>query len=282
MLGALLISVAAGLIFGHWTQVPVEVYFTKHLPYVLRALISGVLFNIANFLLIAAVFHLGISFAFLTCYGFTLMIDMIIYLIVNRFEQPLIVFIGVFLVFFSIVMINLVFKKIPSKEPFINKARTLAIIAGILTGLFYPLLRSALGRTEASPLNPFTTDLFFCIGLLLCNVVANPILMRKPLFGPPIAWQTYFKTKLPIHLIAMLGGGMWSLGLILRLIAFSYEKETTGLIFLFVNIATVINFLWGILYWKEVPKDLGLGKRVALGFGAYLLGILLISFYHLE
>jgi len=279
VIGALILSITLGFTWGTWGDFDlsfVESLLTIHLRHALRAFISGILFNIANILLIASASLTGISFSFITCFSCALVVDTIIFLTIHRFNHLHILLLGLFFILCSVMSINLIFKKNVSKELVVGKARTLAIIGGILTGLFHPLLERSLSSGGTARLDPCTAHFFFILGLLICNLFANFIFMKNPLFGQPVSIQSYFNTKKKVHLLSMLGGAIWALGMSFILFL-RYQQAPSGPLFFLINLSTAITFLWGVLLWKEVPQQLHFKKYILFCFFTYLLAISIIS-----
>ena len=77
----------------------------------------------------------------------------------------------------------------------------LSLVAGLLMGTFYPLVARAMAGDPAHPQlpppGPYAIAFFFAIGVLLINIPANWLLMKKPLDGkPPVSGADYWRAEL--------------------------------------------------------------------------------------
>lgn len=129
---------------------------------------------------------------------------------------------------------------------------------------------------EAGKLSPYTAVVIFSVGLLLSNFVWNSIIMIKPFVGEPVPFGDYFtKGTLKLHMIGILGGIIWSLGMSFSIIA----SGTAGFAISYGlgQGATMIGALWGVFIWKEF-KDapVGTNKLLALMFFSFIVGLGLI------
>lgn len=68
-------------------------------------------------------------------------------------------------------------------------------------------------------MTPYAAEFIFSVGTFVSNFLFNTILMKRPFEGSPTNYKTYFKGKLNIHLVGVLGGLVWRLGNFFNLIA---------------------------------------------------------------
>ncbi|MFZ4262570.1 GRP family sugar transporter [Sphingobacterium sp. HJSM2_6] len=253
-----------------------------HHANILNALVSGVLFNLANILLTAAIASAGMSIAFPIGIGIALVAGVFFnYLIHNQGNEQMLIA-GVALVTIAIIVNAIAYKKHQAASPTaaIGKWITVSIIAGLLMSLFYPFLASGMDLNNfeqpmEGKMTPYTAFVIFAFGIFLSNIIFNSILMRRPLAGPPINYSEYFSGKIQYHLIGLLGGAIWGLGNIFNLLAAGMAGPAIS--YGLGQGATLIAALWGVLVWKEFknasPK---VNLLLLLMFILFILGIGLI------
>lgn len=242
------------------------------------ALLSGVIFNIANLLLVAAIDIAGMAVAFPVAIGLALVIGVITNYLAAPVGNAKLLFFGVFLVTIAIIVDAIAYKKTDAKKRQSSvKGVVISIISGILMGYFYRFLVAAMSDNYSHPhigeITPYSAAFIFSIGLFLSNFIFNSIMMIKPISGKPVSYMTYFRegtTK--IHLIGILGGIIWSVGLTFNLI--SAGPAGFAISYGLGQGATLIAALWGVFIWKEfanAPK--GTHKLIYLMFLLYVSGL---------
>lgn len=248
------------------------------------ALIGGVIFNLSNILLVAAIDIAGMAVAFPVGVGLALVVGVITtYLVTKQGNVPMLT-LGVLAIVVAIVIDGLAYKRLASggkKTPM--KGIVLSVAAGLLMGWFYSFVAQAMGRIEpvtftleAGKLSPYTAILFFSTGLLLSNFLWNSIVMVKPFSGAPVAFSDYLKKgNLRLHAIGILGGVIWNLGMSFNIIAAS--KVAPSLAYGLGQGATMIGAFWGVFIWKEFKgAPPGSNKLLAAMFLFYLLGLAIL------
>jgi glucose uptake protein len=126
---------------------------------------------------------------------------------------------------------------------------------------------------EAGKLSPYTAIVLFSTGLLLSNFIWNSIMMIHPLSGAPVPFGDYFsKGNGRLHLIGILGGAIWNVGMSFSIIAAT--KADPALAYGLGQGATMIGAFWGVFIWKEFKgAPPGTNKFLAAMFAFYLLGL---------
>lgn len=99
--------------------------------------------------------------------------------------------------------------------------------------------------------------------------------MRNPVQGAPVTFADYLKADFRTHLIGMLGGVIWCLGMVcsFRAVSAASPAISYGL----SNAASVVAALWGIFVWKEF-RGAPLGAILTMMFVCYLVGLVLIVY----
>lgn len=246
------------------------------------AFIGGVVFNLANILLTAAIASAGMAVAFPIGIGLALVIGVIInYILLNK-GNPVLLFAGVGLVALAIVLNALAYSYLQrgGEKRSVGKWVGVSVLAGVLMSTFYPFVAAGMDLENfisptAGKMTPYTAFVIFASGILVSNLLFNSYLMRKPLEGKAISYRQYFRGKPAIHLVGILGGCIWGLGNLFNLIAAG--KAGPAISYGLGQGATLVAALWGVLIWKEFK---GGGRRInsliLLMFLAFLAGLGLI------
>ena len=243
------------------------------------AMIGGVVFNLANILLVAAIAIAGMSVAFPVGIGIALVLGVIVNYISNPQGNPVLIFSGVALIVIAIFLNAKAYQKLQSTANVSGKGLILSVISGCLMGLFYKYVADSMVKDfvhpEAGKLTPYTALLFFAVGVVLSSFVFNSIQMKKPFIGKAISFADYFKGKTKDHLIGIFGGLIWCIGMSLNIIASG--KAGPAVSYGLGQGATVIAALWGIYVWKEFDKGpKGIKLILNLMLLLYILGLALI------
>jgi len=245
------------------------------------ALLGGIVFNLANILLVAAIDIAGMAVAFPIGIGLALVIGVITNYVATPVGDPIILFIGVALVAIAIIIDAMAYGKLPSSGgKSKSKGLVLSIIAGIAMGFFYRFVAASMAADFASPeigkLTPYTALVLFSVGLLLSNIVFVTIIMFKPFTGDKVAPLDYFRKGNPkLHMIGILGGIIWSIGMSLSILASG--EAGFAISYGLGQGATMVAAFWGVFIWKEfktAPE--GTGKLIATMFFFFFIGLGLI------
>lgn len=245
------------------------------------ALIGGIVFNLANILLTAAIAIAGMSVAFPIGIGIALVLGVIINYMGVQKGTPALLFGGVALVMTAIILNAVAYKKASAS---VSKASAkgifLSIGAGILMSFFYRFIAVAMDLnnfTEPEPLKmtPYTASVVFATGIFISNFLFNTIMMRKPFEGTPVSYKDYFSGKLSLHLVGVLGGAIWGTGNLLNLLAAG--KAGPAVSYGLGQGATLVAAIWGVLVWKEFRHAKGKVSGLLAGmFACFIIGLILI------
>ena len=245
------------------------------------AFVGGVVFNIANLLLVAAIALTGMAIAFPVGIGLALVIGVVVNYIATPLGNPLYIFIGVALVSLAIVLDAFAYRKI-SKAGGTAKGLLIALAAGILMGFFFRFVAASISEDLANPtagmLTPYAALFVFSIGIFVSNFVFNTFFMYKPVEGEKATYRDYFKKGTPrLHLTGIAGGMIWSLGMAFSLIASG--KAGYAISYGLGQGATLIAAIWGVFIWKEF-KDAPKGTNPLLSwmFLSFVVGLGLIIY----
>ncbi|TVQ90172.1 MAG: multidrug DMT transporter permease [Bacteroidetes bacterium] len=244
------------------------------------AFLGGVVFNIANILLVAAIAIAGMAVAFPIGIGLALVIGVVVNYIATPLGNPVLLFIGVGLVTTAIVLDALAYRKLPSSTPkSTSKGVLISLLAGFLMGFFYRFVAASMATDFVNPeigrLTPYTASVIFAMGLLISNFFWNTIFMYKPLAGEKVTYHDYFsRGTTRLHLIGILGGVIWSIGMTLNIIA--AEQAGFAISYGLGQGATLVAALWGVFIWKEFKGAKGVNGLLAAMFACFIAGLTLI------
>lgn len=247
------------------------------------AFFGGVIFNLANILLSAAIAMTGMAVAFTVGIGIALVLGVVINYMSLQKGDPYLLFTGVALVSIAIILNAIAYgkKSIASKKPG-TKGIIFSVIAGVLMSFFYRFIAASMDlnnfeRPEALKMTPYTAFFIFSLGILISNLVFNTVLMKRPLEGAPLTYNDYFKGKFSLHLVGILGGIIWGIGNLFSLIAAG--KAGPAVSYGLGQGATMIAAIWGIFVWKEfknAPKQVS-GLLIGM-FIFFIIGLGLIIY----
>lgn len=244
------------------------------------ALLGGIIFNLANILLVAAIDLAGMAVAFPIGIGLALVIGVVSNYISEPIGNGLILFAGVAFVTGAIILDAMAYRKKSDHEGgSTSKGIIISVVAGILMGFFYKFVAVSMIRDfsvpEAGKFTPYTASVVFAVGLLLSNFVWNTILMYRPLSGERATYREYFtQGNLKLHMVGILGGAIWSLGMTLNIIASG--QAGFAISYGLGQGATLIAALWGVYIWKEFKGVKNVSKLLTLMFIFYVFGLALI------
>jgi glucose uptake protein len=244
-----------------------------------RAVLSGVLFNVANILLVVAIDAAGMSVAFPIGVGLALVIGTVQSYLQAPKGDALLLFGGVALVVLAMLTSALAYSRLPrvaGKGWWRGVAY--AVVAGCLMGSFYPqFMRSVSPDFTAAPilrgaLTPYTALFFFGLGLIASNLVVNTIFIQSN----GLSYADYFRGSARLHSLGILGGVIWTVAFGLNIVAAGVAGPAIS--YALGQGATLVAAIWGVCVWREfagAPK--GAGRYVALMFLGYAAGLTLIG-----
>lgn len=253
------------------------------------ALLGGILFNLANILLVAALDIAGMAVAFPVGIGIALVEGVIVNYVGEPKGNAVALFVGVAGVVIAILLAALAYKRLSAQgQRTPAKGIVLSVVAGLLMGVFYYLVAASMtsqafadahpGELEPSKLGPYAAVVLFSAGLLLSNFIWNTWVMARPFVGAPVPLTDYFsKGTVRLHAIGILGGVIWNVG-------FSFNMIASGQAGFAISYglgqgATMIAAIWGVFIWREFTNaPPGTNKLLALMFACYAIGLGLITY----
>jgi glucose uptake protein len=237
-----------------------------------EAFFGGVIFNLGNLLLVAAISVAGMAVAFPIGAGLALVIGAVINYIILPKGNPILLFGGIALICIAIVLDAMAYRGLPGGAKASTKGVGLSLACGVAVGLFYPFVAKAL--TGSNHLGPYTVYFVFALGAAISNFPMNYGLMRRPVNGEPLRVKDYFKGHASLHAWGILGGAIWGIGTIANFVASYVPMIGPATSFSLGEGNTMISAIWGIFVWKEFH---GAGNRVkgllAIMFLFFVLGL---------
>ena len=240
---------------------------------VFSAALGGVVFNLANLLLVAAISIAGLSVAFPVGIGIALVLGVLVNYIGAPKGNFLMLIGGVILISIAIVLNARAYSKMQTqRERNSSRGLWLAVAAGLLMGFFYRFVaRSMFGDfqvPEPGKMSPYSAMVCFALGVLASNFIFNVYLMRRPVSGDPVKMNSYFRGSIRNHLTGILGGVIWGVGMSFSILASG--KAGAAISYGLGQGATVIAAIWGIFVWKEFRNA---SKEVS-----YMLNLMLLLY----
>jgi len=255
---------------------------------------AGVVFNLANMLLVAAISVAGLAVAFPIGIGLALIIGVVLNYLINPQGNPTLLFSGVGIVLAAIVVDAVAYRKhaVAKATEEVKAGRTasllpkigckgiiLSLVSGLLMGSFYPLVE--LGKAGETGLGPYAIAFIFALGIFFSTWIFNLFFMNLPVQGRPVEILDYFKGNLKVHALGLVGGVIWAIGTISNFVAASAPPQIqTGpaISYALGQGATLISALWGLLVWKEFSgANVFVKLLLALMLGLFAVGLGMVS-----
>jgi len=237
------------------------------------AFLGGVIFNLSNILLVAAIDIAGMSVAFPVGVGLALVLGVITTYVAKPEGNVPMLALGVGCVMGAIVLDAFAYQRMAAaaqKTPV--KGIVLSVVAGILMGGFYSFVAQSMGA-QRGHLSPYTAIVLFSAGVLVSNLLWNSVAMARPFNGPPVSYRDYVRKGTPrLHLIGIMGGMIWNLGMSFSIIASTAAGP--ALSYGLGQGATMVGAFWGVFIWKEFKgAPAGTGRLLTAMFALYVVGL---------
>jgi glucose uptake protein len=235
---------------------------------------AGVVFNLANMLLVAAISVSGMAVAFPIAIGLALIVGVVWNYILNPQASPTLLFGGVFLVLIAIIIDAFAYsaytdakrqaaekaalqpdprvKRAVRSSPGAGRGIVLSIVSGLLMGAFYPLVE--ISREGDAGVAPYGIGILFGVGVLLSSLFYIPFFLNFPVSGPPVETKEYFSGTKGQHLLGLFGGVIWMAGALCNFAAASAPPQVhvgPAVSYALGQGATMVSALWGLLVWRE-------------------------------
>jgi glucose uptake protein len=262
---------------------------------------AGVIFNLANMLLVAAIAVAGLSVAFPVGIGLALIIGVIWNYVIKPQGNPILLFVGCALVVGAILVDAIAYRLLEvmkferlaregkaksTRKKVSLKGVFLSLASGVLMGSFYPLVVMGKsnewgGTAGENGLGPYGIGFVFALGVFLSTFVFNLFFMNLPVEGEPLEFLDYFKGLPRQHLLGVLGGAIWCTGTIANFVGSSAPEQVQigpAISLALGQGATMVSALWGLLVWKEFAgADMRIKALLVMMFILFIGGLGMIS-----
>jgi glucose uptake protein len=236
-------------------------------------LVAGIIFNLANLLLVAAIDMAGLAIAFPVAIGIALVVGVVASYILQPRGDATLLAAGVACAVLAVILDGRAYGALVSANRSVSKKSIVTcIVSGVLMGIWAPFVTHAM--TRGNPLGPYSVAVFLTLGALLSCFVWNIYFMKKPLVGEPVSFSKLFSGPASGHVLGVLGGCIWGTGTVFNLVAANFTGVAIS--YAIGQSAPMVAALWGVLAWKEFR---GAGRMayvyLTLMFVFYALAILL-------
>src|ERR1035438_5668527 len=252
MWGIVVCALLFGLTFGR-TNAAAPVSFFHNLASastrsLVEAFVGGIIFNLGNLLLVAAISVAGMAVAFPLGAGLALVIGAVLNYVISPAGNPLLLFGGILLICLAIASNAMAYRGLSKSAKAGTKGIVLSLLCGVVIGLFYPFVAKAL--TRENHLGPYTVYFVFALGALVSNFPLNYAFMRRPVSGSRLSIKDYFQGGPGAHAWGVLGGLIWGTGTICSFVAAYTPMVGPATSFSLGEGNTMISAVWGVFVWK--------------------------------
>jgi glucose uptake protein len=255
---------------------------------------GGVVFNLANMLLVAAISLAGLSVAFPIGIGMALIIGVIWNYLIKPQGNPILLFTGCGVIVIAIIVDAMAYRALgvlrheqlaragkakSTRRTVPAKGIVVSLVSGILMGSFFPLVE--MGKEGDLGLGPYAIGVIFAAGVFLSTFVFNLFFMNLPVEGEPVEILDYFEGNAKVHLLGWAGGAIWCIGAISNFTAASAPENVQigpAISYAIGQGATMISALWGLLVWREFAgADFKVKSLVVIMLFLFVCGLGLVS-----
>jgi glucose uptake protein len=267
VLGLLIFSLIAAFTLGSLGNEPGGRTFLEDLAHadgrsIAFGMLGGVIWNLGNLLLVAAIAVAGLAVGFPIGGGIAWLGGTILGYIIEvatkgeSSSDPILLFVGMAIAITAIYLSMVSYKRLAAhKKKASFKGIILAVLAGLFIAPFYTVtmygMDPAFGLSGTGSLTPYTGAFFFALGAFLSTFIINPFFMARPVEGEPVKMSAYFKGSFKSHWWGILGGSIWMLGMV---VSFMSSGQGSTVAYALSNAAPVVAILWGVLVWKEFKE----------------------------
>jgi glucose uptake protein len=242
---------------------------------IVSTMVGGAIFNLANLLLVAAIDMAGLAIAFPVSIGIALVVGVISSFAIQMKGNAPLLAAGVVCALIAVVLDGKAYGSLAIAGRSVSKKSIIVcVVSGVLMGLWAPFVARAM--THGNTLGPYSIAVFLTLGALLSCLIWNIYFMKHPLVGEPVSFSGYFSGPISGHVLGLLGGFIWGIGMVFNLVAASFTGVAIS--YAIGQSAPMVAALWGVLAWKEFAGAPSKAKTyLVLMFVFYCLGILLVA-----
>ncbi len=237
---------------------------------------AGVIFNLGNMLMMAAISIAGMAIAFPAALGIAFAAGACLNHLVNPSVDPAFLSVGCALVLAAVAADAFAYRtlatirheerakagKASTRRPGAGKVVVVALAAGLLMGLCLPVLEKA--KEGELGLGPYAVAVVLAAGLFFSTFIFNLFFMNIPVEGEPVEMLEYLKATLRQHAFGVGGGAVWGTGAVACLVAASATREMPSAVAAATSVslgpaaiyaatlgAAIVAALWGAAAWKD-------------------------------
>ncbi|MDB5239739.1 MAG: multidrug transporter permease [Spirosoma sp.] len=243
------------------------------------AFMGGVVFNSANILIVVGIELAGLSVAMPAGIGFALILSVIVNYVLSPTGNVQLLAGGVTAVFLAVVCSALAHQYKDQTGKSVNRIGIAAsLIGGILMSFFFFLVAWSMApdfvKPSAGLLTPYTALVVFAAGVLVSTPLFLPVLRRFA--GKPADEEIWYSdVSRRNHIIGVLGGVVWCVGMASSLLASS--AAGCAISFGLRQGAVIVAVLWGTFIWREFRDAPLMSSRYLIGMAlCYVVGLGLI------
>ncbi|HYW42800.1 MAG TPA: hypothetical protein VE959_08085 [Bryobacteraceae bacterium] len=248
----------------------------------LFAFVAGVVFNLGNMLMAAAMSVGGMAVAFPVAMGLTLCVAMLMGDLSGAKVNTTYVMLGWLVLLAAIAADGLAYRSVTrarraavtpdpktGRKPRVAgpaKAMILAVAGGLaMAGSYLPL---AIATPPEVGLGPYSLALLFSCGMLFSTFVYNIFFMNLPVEGEPLEIFDYLKAKPSLHLYGLVGGMVWCAGnlshWVAAMAAAPSAQLSPQLALGLPQASMLVAALWGVAVWRDFREASFGGKLMAV------------------
>jgi glucose uptake protein len=237
-------------------------------------LLAGVIFNLANLLLMAGIDLVGLATAFPVAIGIALVVGVVLSYVQEHRGNPNMLAAGMLCAVAAVILDGKAYGELKTGKKATRRGILICATSGVLMGLWAPFATRAL--THGNALGPYSASVFLCLGALLSCFIWNVYFMGHPLAGEPVDFRDFFRGPVHGHVLGLIGGAIWAAGMVFDLVAAQFTGVSIS--YAIGQSAPMVAALWGIFAWKEFAGANTRAKvYLVLMFIFYILAILLVA-----
>jgi glucose uptake protein len=267
-----LIAATLGTLFGSPTCW--ENLAAAHGWVIALTLLSGVIWNIANILLVNGIALVGMAVAFPVAIGLALVLSTIGGYMVMPRGNPVLLAAGVALVLAAVMVNSLAYRSAAAERKQTSRhGLIVCLFAGVLIATVGPVVGKAL---SAKPqLGPYGITLLFTAAAFASTFPILYVFMRHPLEGSPTSASGYWQGTGAQHVAGIAAGAVWTLGTALTWTAANQVGIALAMAIGQAN--PLVAALWGVFVWREFKGAPRRSKLLLLlMFALYIAGLVLL------
>jgi glucose uptake protein len=241
----------------------------------LYTLLAGVIFNLANLLLVAGIDMAGLAIAFPVSIGIALVVGVVSSYILQPKGSAGLLALGVAFAVVAVILDGKAYGSLGRASQAVSKKSIVTcVVSGVLMGVWAPFVTHAM--TQGRTLGPYAVAVFLTFGALISCFVWNIYFMKRPLVGEPVKFSDFFRGPASGHALGLLGGLIWGTGMVFNLVAANFTGVAIS--YAIGQSAPMVAALWGVLAWKEFKGAPGKAYGyLTLMFIFYALAILTVA-----